>query len=308
MTKKTTNQNLFLGVDGGATNSTLVLVDEEESKVFKATGEGLNYRVVGKENFIKNFRALLQKIEENLKNRIKGACFGLAGIDNKEDKVKVNSLIKKIPKEILSFSYFLLNDIQIILPSAKIEDGVVAVCGTGSNFFAKKGKKVAFASGLDYILSDQGSAFDMGLKILRSAVKSFDGRGEKTILESLVLKEAGVKNIRELGNFVYCEENLKNKVASFAFLLEKALEENDKVANGILNYVLSEIFSGIKAVSDRAGFKDGFQVVAVGGIFHNRFLVNKMILEAREEFEDAKLTIIPEPEIGAARLAKKNFG
>jgi len=46
-----------------------------------------------------------------------------------------------------------------------------------------RGKKEAFAGGLDYILNDESSAFGIGVRTLKAAVKSFDRRGRKTIFE-----------------------------------------------------------------------------------------------------------------------------
>lgn len=300
------NQNLFLGIDGGATKSTLVLIDEEENKIFKAVGKSLNLRIVGKRTFLNNFNSLLKKINPSLRKNIKGACFGLAGVDSKEDKKIVTEQIKKISKKVLPCPFFVANDIEIILPSVGLGEGVVVICGTGSNFFAKKDKKEAFAGGLDYVLSDEASAFDIGLRILRAAVKSFDKRGEKSILEEMVLKKTKIKNIKDLTNFIY-KGNTKKRVASFAPLLAKAIEKKDNVAEAILNSILEEIFSGVFAVSKRVGLKDNFYIAIVGSVFYNKFLVDKVIEGVRKKFKNVKITMVPEPEVGAARLAKSKF-
>jgi len=198
------------------------------------------------------------------------------------------------------------NDIEIILPSVGLGDGVVVICGTGSNFFAKKGKKEAFAGGLDYILSDEAGAFDIGVRILRAAVKSFDGRGKKTILEKMVLRKIAFKEMRDITNFIYAG-NTKTRVASFAPLLADAVEKKDTVAGEILESILVDIFSGVFAVSKRVGLKDNFYIAVVGSVFHNKFLVDKVIAGARKKFKNVKITMVPEPEVGAARLAKISF-
>ena len=175
------NQKLFLGIDGGATKSTLVLIDEENKKIFKVVGKPLNLRNIGKAVFLNNLKSLLKKINPSFRKKIKGAFFGLAGVDNKEDKENVTEAASKIERKLLPFPFVVVNDIEIVFPSVGLEEGVIVICGTGSNFFARKGKKEAFAGGLDYILSDEAGAFDIGIRILRAAVKSFDGRGKKTI-------------------------------------------------------------------------------------------------------------------------------
>jgi len=302
------NQNLFLGVDGGATKSTLVLINEKEENVFKENGGPLNLRIIGERKFRENLSGLFKKIKPSQRKNIKFAVFGLAGVDSKKDKEVVTKEILKISKKYISFPFFVVNDIEIILPSIQAEEGVVAICGTGSNFFAKKNKKEFFAGGLDFLLSDEGSAFDMGQKILKSAIKSFDGRGEKTILEKMVFKMAKIKDgqIKNITSFIY-KGAPKNRIASFAPLLEEALRKKDKVAFKILEEIVKEIFSGILAVAKRAGFKKDFYIALSGSVFHNKFLVKKVIEKIQKEFGKVKILVVPEPELGAARLAKKLF-
>lgn len=302
------NQKIFFGVDGGATKSTLVLINEKGEKLFKENGGPLNLRIIGKKKFKENIASLFKKIDPELKRKIKGGCFGLAGVDSKKDREIVEKEISKVPKKYISFPFFVVNDIEIILPSVGIEEGVVAICGTGSNFFAKRDGREVFASGLDYILSDEGSAFFIGQKILRSAIKSFDGRGKKTIFEKIVFKEAKIKdgNIKNLTNFIY-KGNPKNIVASFAPFLEEGIERGDKVAFEILDETVEEILLGVFAVAKRVGFKRGFNVALSGSVFHNKFLIDKIIKRIRDNFDSIKVLVVPEPELGAAKMAKEKY-
>lgn len=304
----TDNQKLFLGIDGGATKSMLVLINLKEEKVLKESGGPLNLRIIGKEKFRKNFVSLFKKIPKNQLKKINFACFGLAGVDSKKDKEIAKKEILKIPKKYIPFPFFVVNDIEIVLPSVGLEEGVIAICGTGSNFFAKRNGKEFFAGGLDYILSDEGSAFDIGQRILKSAIKSFDGRGQKTIFEKIVFERAKIKdgNIKSITNFIY-RENPKGIVASFGPLLEVGLEKGDRVAREILRDVIEEIFIGILAVAKRAGFRKNFNVALSGSVFHNRILVEKVIKKIKSKFGEVKIFVVPEPEVGAARLAKKKY-
>jgi len=77
------------------------------------------------------------------------------------------------------------------------------------------------------------------------------------------------------------------------------------VAEKILNSVLDEILSGIFAVSKKVGLKEKFYITIVGGVFHNKFLLYKLITELRKKIKSVKIIIISEQEVGAARLAKR---
>jgi N-acetylglucosamine kinase-like BadF-type ATPase len=61
--------------------------------------------------------------------------------------------------------------------------GVAVVCGTGSGFLAGDGRTTPVAvGGCEYLGSDEGSAFGIGLAGLRAAVRGADGRGRPTVL------------------------------------------------------------------------------------------------------------------------------
>ena len=299
------DKGYFLGIDGGATKSTLVLINLKGKKIFETTGESLNYRNLDEEKFIKNLNELIIKAKK--KGKILFSCFSFAGIDTETDKKRVMNIIEKSAvNKMLNSNFIVTNDIEIVLLAANVEDGAAVIAGTGSNFFAKNKNKMARAGGLDYILSDEGSAFYIGQKVLRAAVKSSDLRGEKTILEKLVLKKSGVENMRDLVNLVY-EGNLKQKVGEFAPLTEPALKKNDRVAKRILLSAVDELENGIITVTRKAKLKGKFKICLVGGVFKNKYLLNKLETKLKKRFKKARIMLIKNPAIGAAKLAKKEF-
>jgi len=295
----------FLGIDGGATKSTLVLIDLKGKKIFETTGKSLNYRNLDKEKFIQNLNELIIKAKK--KGKILFSCLSLAGIDTETDKKRVTNIIEKSKvNKILKSNFIVKNDIEVLFLTVNVEDGVAVIAGTGSNFFAKNKNKIARAGGLDYILSDEGSAFDIGQKVLRASVRSKDGRGEKTILEKMVLKKAGIKNIRDLVNLIY-GENLKQKVGEFAPLAEIALKKKDKVAKKILLSAIDELENGIITVTRKAKLKGEFKICLVGSVFKNKYILNKLEIKLKKRFKKAKIIIVKNPAIGAAKFAKKEF-
>lgn len=292
----------FLGVDGGATKTTAVITNKDGKMVFEAKGKGSNYKVLGLDAIENNLYSLVSRCLKKVK-KISCACFGLASIDSYKDKKIVYSKIKngKIGR-LLKCPILLVNDVEIILPSINAENGVAVIAGTGSNFFAKNGDKKAFASGLDYILTDEGSAFDIGQKILKAAIRSADRRGKKTVLENMVLKKAKIKNIRELKDVIYVKD-LKSVVAKFAPLAEVGMKKGDKIAKDILVSSVNEYIAGINAVAKRVGLKNDFKIAIVGSVFNSKFLLEKLKKAMKN-----KIVFVKKPALGAARLAIKNFG
>lgn len=63
----------------------------------------------------------------------------------------------------------------------------VAAAGTGTGYLARSKKGVWHrASGLEFILADEGGGFDLGQSALRAVVKELDDRGKPTLLTDSV--------------------------------------------------------------------------------------------------------------------------
>jgi N-acetylglucosamine kinase-like BadF-type ATPase len=289
---------LFLGVDGGATKTVATVINESGKIISRASGRQSNYHSIGIKRAEENLYELIKKLG---KRKISCACFGMAGIDSEKDYRIVYSSFNRRIKKSLNCPIFLLNDSKIVLPSIGVENGVAVTGGTGCNFYARNGRKEARASGLGHILADEGSAFEIAVKVLRAAVRSFDGRGEKSILEKMVLEKAKSGNIRNLVNVIYKNPE-KSMVAAYAPLAEKAALKGDKIAREILSAAANEYILGIRAVSKRAGLRR-FKIAMIGGVFNAKHVLEKV----KSEFPEARFFIVKDSSIGAANLAMKEF-
>lgn len=296
----------FLGVDGGGSKTAVVIIDSEGNVISKAVGGGSNYRALGTDVAGKNLKEVIFKAVGRFKGKIKYSCFGMASVDTKKDKRNVKKFIEECGiKRFLSCPILILNDVEIILPAITEKNkGVAVIGGTGSNFYAINGRKKAKAAGLDYILADEGSAYDIGLKVLRSAVRSYDGRGNKTLLEKYVFKMARVKNVQELKDVVH--EGLKSQIASFSKLATLAASKGDRVAKEILDYSAGEFILGIKAVVKKVGLKGDFDIAFTGSLFTKKVIYDKVVKEIRKSFPKARFHIVKESALGAAKLAMRH--
>lgn len=294
---------IFVGIDGGATKTKLVAIDENEKILLRLFGKGSNYKALGIDTAEENLYKLIKDCIKEVK-KINAICFGLASIDSEKDRKIVLERIRKgrigklLGKET---KIILLNDSEIILPTANIENGVAVIGGTGSNFLGVNKDKKAWAGGLEYILADEGSAFDIGQRVLRAAIRSYDGRGKKTLLENLVMKKAKIKDIRKIKDVVY-KENIKTIVASFAPLADISAKRNDSISKKILKDCAKEYIIGIKAVAKRVGLKDDFKIVLTGSVFKS-----KIILEELKKTFRNRIILVKDSSIGAARIAKRIY-
>ncbi len=294
-------QEYYLGVDAGATKTTVLIVNSRGKKASEIKLGNLSHRHLTEKQFINT----LDEIALSIKFNLRFSCFAFAGMDTEKDKKKIINMIKKSKlNEIVKLRFVVVNDLETVLPSIDAENGAVAIAGTGSAFFAINKNKTAKAGGMGYLLTDEGSAYFIGLKVLRAAVKSNDGRGKKTLLEKMVFTKLKIKSVEDLADYIYTG-NLKKQIAEFAPLTEKALEKKDKVARDILNLAVGELEDGIKAVVKRARLRGNFKIALTGSVFINKFIMKNLNRRIKKLFPKAEICFVKNSAIGATKLAIK---
>lgn len=301
----------ILGIDAGATKTSAVVVDENGSVLGKGEAGPASLITSTEEDFKANVKKAVslavgssgQDIE-----KFAAAGFGGAGIDTEYTYKKARERLADILLLEDNNKLAVSNDTQLILPACSGQDyGIAVIAGTGSNFYGKnKEGKEARAGGLDYLLSDEGSGYWVGLKILQAAVKSEDGRGEKTMLEETVKARFKVHSTQELMDIVYKDDFKKRDVADLAILGDKAYRAGDKVAERIFSDAAHEIALGINAVAKKLGMQeDEFDIVAVGGKFNSPYPFKEKIMEEVAAKKAKFIICKKELAEGAAKLARE---
>jgi N-acetylglucosamine kinase-like BadF-type ATPase len=159
------------------------------------------------------------------------------------------------------------NDVTPLLLSSPAGTGhVIAVCGTGSVFLATDGQSAPVRiGGCEYLGSDEGSAFDLGLRGLRAAVRGLDGRGPGTALTDLLAARAGVA-VPELARELAQVPFPKSPVALLAPVVLRAWLDGDLVAAGVAGDVIGELLLGVRTARDAAALSPGWRLSALGGV------------------------------------------
>jgi N-acetylglucosamine kinase-like BadF-type ATPase len=162
---------------------------------------------------------------------------------------------------------FVTNDVTPLLLGAPPDVGhVIAVCGTGTAFLATNGRSApARVGGCEYLGSDEGSAFDLGLRGLRAAVCGLDGRGQRTALSDLLAAEAGVP-VPELARRLARMPFPKAAVAALAPIVLRAWLSADAAAADVVDAVVGELIAGIRAARDAAAVAPGWRLSVTGGV------------------------------------------
>jgi N-acetylglucosamine kinase-like BadF-type ATPase len=158
------------------------------------------------------------------------------------------------------------SEAEIALGTAFKRNGIVALSGTGSNLlFVKDGKRIGSVGGLGPLLGDEGSGYDIGLRGIKAAIYSSDGRGEPTALLDMIYEKWKTTNFQAIVSALASDPNARHRVAEVAVLVSLAANRGDSVAQKIYILAAEELLLQTDAlISKKLGEWDG-TVVIMGG-------------------------------------------
>ncbi|WP_312430152.1 hypothetical protein [Lacrimispora sp.] len=80
---------------------------------------------------------------------------------------------------------------------------IVLISGTGSIAFARgESGEITRCGGWGHVLSDEGSGFHMGMKVIKEAASHIDGRQNCPVLYQLFAEKSGLTTLDEINVFV----------------------------------------------------------------------------------------------------------
>ncbi len=259
----------FLGVDGGASKTAALVIDESG----KSLGTGLagpsNHLRVGIETAARNIERAVNKavVAADVATReIVWAYCGIAGADHPAHRQEiVDSLEIFFPRG----NFTVDNDARIALTGAiGFGAGIVVIAGTGSVAFGRNdaGEEMR-AGGWGPIIGDEGSGYFIARTGLSAILRAYDGRGKATLMTDLLRSEHHLEP-RDLPRAIYAQTTHADDVARFATLVFDAAEAGDAVAQSILELSAQQLAMCVTAVARRLRIvDDAFPVAYVGGVF-----------------------------------------
>jgi N-acetylglucosamine kinase-like BadF-type ATPase len=250
------NQNLYIGVDGGGTKTHFVCMRGDGVVMGEVFTGSSNVNSVGRDVAFKNFE---QGINETLrksnvtKENITAVGIGMAGVDTPEEvEDRKNWVYKTFSRNVITN---IRNDGVIALISGtKKPYGIVVISGTGSIVLGMNQDKVYRSSGWGPILGDEGSGFCIAQFLLKAVCHNEDG-GPDTILKKMVLDELKLPSVRSIIDWTY-KDVAWARFAALTPLVFKAAKIGDKVALEILEDNANGIIRNLKLVYEKGGFKN----------------------------------------------------
>lgn len=266
---------MILAVDGGGTKTQILFADDGGSVLAEGFGGPMLWNEANFDQSLSNLTEAIKDASTKINQQMpvfSKAVLGIAGLDSISEINNAKNKYSEALRAKIDGEIILVNDMLIALLAGTDKDNAVVLnAGTGSSCFGfNQNKQNAKAGGLDFILSDEGSAFFIGQEILKAAVRSADGRSKKTILEDLVKQHFSVSDMSEIKTKIYGNNFHKAHIAKLSFLIIQAANSGDEVAQNILQTAIKELALAVKAVVVKLGLgREEFDLVLTGGLFTN---------------------------------------
>lgn len=287
---------LLLAVDGGQT-STKALVAELDGTV---VGSGIggpsdHFHIEGgvEKNRVAIHRAIAAALEAagTPPARVTAAGLGLTGAPARGDQ---NPVVREIVREVLDPRQIVVapDYVTNLAGASGGEPGVVLIAGGGAIGYgvAEDGRE-ANAGGYGFLIGDEGSAFDIGLRAISAASRADDLRGEPTALLATVVEHFDLPMVRHITRVVYRAGFQRDRISLLAPKVAAAAGEGDASAIRIMAEAGEELALTALGVI-RQLFQPGsaVDVYLTGGVFSaGEFLLAPMRAALRGEWPTAEV-------------------
>lgn len=298
----------FIGVDGGGSKTSAIVVDESMRPLGQAVSGPSNHLRVGIDEAARNvetaIRAAIAASPVEL-DAVEYTYCGIAGSDHPMHRERViESLRYLFPRN----NFTVDSDARVALTAGiGFDAGIVVIAGTGSVAFGRNEALVeARAGGWGPTLGDEGSGYSIARRGLSAVVRSHDGRGPETLITDLLCTHYGMCDPVDLPYFVYAPTTHADDIALYCRIVFEAAQQGDAVALEIVNREGSELGVMATAVARKLGMTDApFPIAWVGGAFQaGALLLDPMTAVLSEHVPYASLSAAREtPVMGAARMA-----
>jgi len=303
---------IIVGVDGGAT-STKCLVVDECGHVLGAGRGGPSNHVCGERGVLRLKEALGTVFQSAFggqhRPRAQSICLGMTGVGKGTQSAQV---VEDVTRKFLQAEHlYVCNDLEIALAGASLgQPGVLVYAGTGAHTLGmdETGRTVR-VGGWGHLIDDEGAGYDIGRQALKWAFRAQDGRGKPTILAEKLKARFSCQSLDEVREKVYLNDGLSRpEVAALAQLVGEAAEEGDEVAREILaraGRILAE--TAIVAIKRLGREHAPPPVYTAGGVFRaGKWVLEPFVQSLRQSIPqvEVRMPAFP-PVMGAVLLAMK---
>ena len=300
---------LFIGVDGGGTNTVACLARRDEPRLVPL-GRGVS----GPSNLMTTEGdAALRNVGEAIgaafqdagmtRTQVESLCAALAGSDREPIRERVRQWAIA---EQIAHSTNVVHDAEPLLAEVDRSSHAVAlIAGTGSFAFGRTADgRTGRAGGWGPTLGDEGSAYWMGLESLRWLSQVIDGRSDRTMMFERIEQSLTLDDRQDLAARV--SKMNRQSIAALAQIVDQSAAQGDPHAGEICASAARHLTEIVSAVLNQLEVPPSeFALVVTGGVLLNRSIVSTRFRECLPEVGliPTSISRCDDPAWGAVLLA-----
>ncbi|VDK65978.1 unnamed protein product [Onchocerca ochengi] len=310
---------IFAGIEGGATQSRLLFVDESGKRIGEWNHSGLNYCLDGFDMVADRIAKWIQmaKKEVGIVGPLGAVGMGLSGAEDEENNQRLISFLKEQHGDI-AVEFSLSSDAIIAVATAFQNGGVVIVAGTGSTCrLLKADSSVHGVGGWGHQISDAGSAFWIARRLIQCIFDEEDGLHPSPYsiskIKRLFLEFFGLCDKTGILETLYTNFD-KSKIASFTAHVAKEAND-DPLIRHVFRDAGEQLGSYVRAISRNFDEEmlDNAPLLLIGSVWQSWELLKDGfacgIKSNGNRIKQITLyTLLETPALGAAILAAKKLG
>ena len=242
------------GLDVGGTSGRVKIAGADGSAIGEHYGIGCSINTAGRERSEAVYRELVLTAlrEFGLEPAgCRGVCVAASGVDSPEHEQLCREIFIKMG--FAEAAVIIQNDCEIFLHLPE-NPSVVLIAGTGSISYSRAmDGTVVRTGGWNHILSDEGSAFGMGLEVIRHAGNHLDGRESCPVLYQGMYEKNRISRLYDLDRFV--NDNLMDKwvIAGYASLAEASSDAGEAAGISIIEQTATHLFKLVQDTVRKSG-------------------------------------------------------
>jgi glucosamine kinase len=241
----------FIGVDGGGTQTRVLIVDEHGRELASASGGPSAVRPGAAAQSAKVIAQVVRDALANLDGKAGTArmlVVGVAGVGRDEERDSLTDALERLR---LAEETTVCADAIIALEDAFGDGpGVLVVSGTGSVAFGRGPTgTIERCGGWGPVCGDEGSGAWIGRRALSIVTASADGREPETSLGSAVLAALQLREPSEL--IPWAAQATPADLATLAPVVLEAAATGDLRANSLVSLAAEELMLHVRALGRR---------------------------------------------------------
>lgn len=293
------NPIYYLGIDGGATKTDLVLETESGSCAGTLRTGPCNPFDIG---FDAAAARLAEAIHTVCGTRAPSDIVLFAGISGGASGDYPQRFAQFFDRFHFRAAFHGSDNENIVSAGLHGRSGVTLILGTGICAYRAANGSISRIAGWGYLIDRGGSGYDFGRDALQAAYAALDGTGCATRLSALIRRKTGLE-LNELLPRIY--ENGKSYIASFAPLVFEAAAQDDAAAQQIIVRNMRAAAHILEtAVQPLSGT---VPVVLAGGLTAQPGLPELLRAQLSNPERMQLETLTAAPVTGAVRLARERW-